>query len=416
MNHVKISEYLRVVKVSKIKLVPFALMAAIISGCSVEQEEIKNPIPVIEETVDNEKKENEEEKTENLPIGYYLSNWGYACGELKEDTYIINKDVNQDKVYCYNLDDFRNYVENKHPTFDEVKEAVIQNENINGKYQEWLLAGLDNLEQNENNLDLVVLYQNIRRLQIIEKSGDEIYNEERAKAYFEPSSSSVTLDKENISNQEFCHEVLGHGATEIALKQGNQTIVSSLEVKTLFIDIENQIYKEDSFGSAFREAAADMISGVASGGYLTTSYNLYVEQLRIYSSFLDYNLSDYISGGPLGLIEEMKKIEIQNPYSYIQAADKILNTMDIKGVEEIYSSQYNLKKFILEYAEYEMKNGIEMEDVKEKVESVIDENGPQNIHAGGLMFIDYLSSEDLKEDVIDALDNLNIEKNASSLK
>lgn len=121
-------------------------------------------------------------------------------------------------TYCKDIEEFKKYIDIdvKNPTFEDLKNAIRKNENIDDIYKEWLYTGIDNLESSRINMDLTILYYNLNRIKIIEVSLDEIKEDypPAAVAYFNCIDGIVGVNKEIVNPFEIYHEVLGHGMTQ----------------------------------------------------------------------------------------------------------------------------------------------------------------------------------------------------------
>lgn len=121
-------------------------------------------------------------------------------------------------AFCKDIEEFKKYIDIdvEDPTFEDLKNAVQKNENIDDRYKEWLYTGIDNLESSGINMDLTMLYYNLNRIKIIEVSLDEIREDypPAAVAYFNYIDGIVGVNKETTNPFEIYHEVLGHGMTQ----------------------------------------------------------------------------------------------------------------------------------------------------------------------------------------------------------
>lgn len=123
----------------------------------------------------------------------YLSVAGSDLDESKElevDTYYENSVSGNISIYDMNFAD--KYFDYDNVSVDEVREEIKNGNNIPQKYKELLYDYCDGLEKNYNDIDLRVFYENLKTIQIVECTEDELL-----KTSWNINSCGCYVQKEN---------------------------------------------------------------------------------------------------------------------------------------------------------------------------------------------------------------------------
>ncbi len=395
-----------VLKYGKFKLVPFVLAASMLSGCGVRMKSVE---PVKSSCISNSLNDIGDFLEEQNRLATYFSNWGYNCQDIGDNFYRVKEDYNQNIFYCDSLDEFRNYVDIKNPTYDDVRCAVIENPSFKGEYETWLLEGLDNLEKASLNLDLVALYQNIKRMSIVSQTIDEIVSEIGSPgAYFSIEDGKVFLNPETVTPYTLCHEVLGHGISDIQIEKDGRLIFYKPDFLLLYADIDNADYYFKYTGFSLEEGKADFISDIATGIKSGGPYDVEAEQLRIFIETIDISLSDYIKYGTSYLVKTMRENDIDRPIDYIMAVDELLTGQREKNfnIPNNFLMEHNIVEFFKDYADDKINAGVSNTVIKDKVQGVLENTSYDFVTAGEFFIYDSVDMDKLQKRVLSEVDNL----------
>lgn len=279
----------------------------------------------LKELNDYGKEKNEDILEENFN---WLTEHGYGVEKINfgsRETIIFHDNINtncQDKmIFCRDLDEFRQYVDVKNPTYEDVKNAVALNENIPEQYKGTIYNWLENLKQNFPNLDLVVLYYNVSTIkfeiaqqeEIEQKSNSNkkenedkwkninaLFVKEEHKQYVQDSIAEVVLEHESE-----------HWITEATIKKDNLTVNNTS--KMIIIDGEitknenNTIIPAKSIGLGYEEAKAEAFRRIVSNNFEEKYYEDHIKVFKILMSIADMNLEEFAEYGTRGLIQRLNE-------------------------------------------------------------------------------------------------------------
>lgn len=258
----------------------------------------------------------------------WLTEHGYGVEKINfgsRETIIFHDNINtncQDKmIFCRDLDEFRQYVDVKNPTYEDVKNAITLNENIPEQYKGTIYNWLENLKQNFPNLDLVVLYYNVSTIkfeiaqqeEIEQKSNSNkkenedkwkninaLFVKEEHKQYVQDSIAEVVLEHESE-----------HWITEATIKKDNLTVNNTS--KMIIIDGEitknenNTIIPAKSIGLGYEEAKAEAFRRIVSNNFEEKYYEDHIKVFKILMSIADMNLEEFAEYGTRGLIQRLNE-------------------------------------------------------------------------------------------------------------
>lgn len=277
---------------------------------------------------------------------------------------------------------FGKYIGIENVTYDDLKNVVKQNNNIDDNIKEIINTGLDNLKEANFNMDLTTLYYNLSRLTVEYVNPEEING---AYGLFNHLDGSVKInnivkDDPKVASEVLIHEIIGHGSTRAY--DPNKRIMVDISDMYITIDEKGAITEAGCLGFSGLEAIADAITSIAtqkkinvdSGGYTTEVYEL----ITLCSS-LDISLADYANSGVDLLIWKMKEKGIDNPYLIIRSMDdtSLLMMQDsliqanqtdlfIDYYKELYEDGNDINKLkdstddYQEYVQTEVMGGINM--------------------------------------------------------
>ena len=304
--------------------------------------------------------------------------------QISDGVYILEKYTDENGITApiCSFSEFAEKLDVKDPSYEQVKELIEQKDNLSNKYKEWLITGLDNIEQKLGDIDLSVLYYNISRMNIIDQDYDEmreISMTNGTKAYFNPKTGTVAVNEDEVDSQILCHEVLGHGISE-AYNEGKAYTSSKL---TVYSKIEQYgvVY---SYGMAIEEAKAEMISEIACGvpfGEYNSSYNQSMEFVRVCMETTGVTLQDLIQKGVPYLIEKMKENDINYPIDHIENMDAffitMLNSSDVLQVQlpgEEFNFKTALGRYMLDYVDDKIVEGEDVEILSQEAYDIVNDS------------------------------------------
>ncbi len=410
MNKINFYEnFDKILKNKKIKLVPLTLAISLLGGCGYKEKADKMESHVMTSYTNFISEFYRKKNT----LDCYFEQWGFEYEGLGENYYRIKKDCKNNIIYCASLDEFKNYVDIKNPTFDDIRNLLAQNSNISGEYQEWLLEGINNLEENAPDLELVALYYNLKRISIVEKTTKEIVEKiGTSGAYFKVETGEVVINPETVSRYTLCHEILGHGISDIEIDSNGTTVHYMPNCKALYVNLDTAEYKGENIGLSLEEGKADLISDIATNCTSGGPYDAQAEQLRIFNEVTNTSLADFANNGVIGLINNMKKSDIDNPLIYISNVDCLLEaTRKINlDIPTEYTIKHNIVEFFKDFADDKVENGTDKEEIKETISKVLAHSNYIWINAGETFVFDSVSVETLKQESLSNIDKLDNNK------
>lgn len=368
-------------------------------------------------------------------VGYdFHSLYGYEKQRLyRIHQYIIsNKELRVTE--CQDFEEFSKYISTKNnPTYDELRETLVGNPNIESKYKEWLLDGISNLEKSMPNANLTVLNFNMSRLQLEEITSEKINegdNEALAGRFDSKTGKAYFVDLGNEESNKFVvfHEVLGHGMSEASFEKYvdyNFQYVDTLNMKlhisnekiiisdSIFVmkcfDEDNEFGKNYDFfyvGQGLEEGKADQIAKMAMGDkrVVGSPYIEQSEQLRILRETVGLSFEDYISqGGAEILNQKMQENDVGNSLAYIYASDMYVSAMksaNIDLIDKKYTFKENVLAFFRDYADNKIKNGEDRKKIVIAFSKILEEGG-EYIHS--TFSSEEINYSDLEEKVEDTV-------------
>ncbi len=303
--------------------------------------------------------------------------------QIDDSTYVIKSMDDSKEVFCHSINEFSQYIGANNPTFDEVKQVLEDNQNIKEEYKAIIRSGIDKLQRQMPDLNLSVLYYNISRMKINEKTIEQIKEEasENAIAYFDTDDGSVSICKENYTEEEIIHEVIGHGATTGTIKKDDGTViklVTDMIIGDANVDLEDCL---SLVGESLAEGEADLITrevlkNEAEGiGEFVFPYTPISKQLELYMKIAGINITDLANDGVVNLMKKMKENDIDTPLKYVEKDDVLCDAMT-EGIEIIQpdmSVKQNVKELFWDYADDKIKNGEKVNEVMKKIKRMLAE-------------------------------------------
>lgn len=401
-----------------------------LSGCGIKNSNAVNASePVsIEETTEDEQSRSEEtakpktieEMTDEEVLKYY----GYPSDRIEDGIYALNRVKVKDESYtvCRNVNEFKECIGIEGiPTYEDLINAIKNNESISGRYEEWLCEAINNLSQNEEfkDVDFSVLLYNIQRMEIEEKTSEEIKNESRnsfAQAYFHPTTKKVVVNPDRVTKIVFLHETLGHASTQTITDENiyfeSEAIITVIDRESdgSINDINNIV-----LGKGLEEGKADLLAEI-SLNYAESSpsnYDIEKESIREYKETLGLSWADIINNSmTLKILAKMSELGIENPIKYIDNSDTLYRAGMFEDIDDSVRFKNNLGDFLINYANIQIKSGRTVEDVSQQISQMIQSSSsyPNSIGISTFCPIDVTNMQEFEKYVIDVIENLRDEE------
>lgn len=406
-------------------------VAILLSGCGMQDIEtyhISETTSIVG-TTNTEQTQTEEtvktktvaEMTDEEVLEYY----GYPADKIEDGTYSLNRIKSNSESYtvCRNVNEFKEYTGMEGiPTYEDLLDAIKNNESITGRYEEWFKEAIDNLSQNEefNGVDFSVLLYNVQRMEIEEKTSEEIRNESEktfAKAYFNPRTKKVAVNPDTVTQIVFLHEVLGHASTQTITEEN---IFFESEAVITVIDREDNGNINDInniiIGYGLEEGKADLLAELALNNSMRSSsnYDIEKESFREFKETLGLTWADIINNSmTLKIIAKMAELGMDDSIKYVDNSDTLYRANMFDDVDDSIRFKNNIGEFLLDYSQSQIKTGRSIEDVSNQISQMIQESSayPNYIGIATIIPIDMTNMKEFEEYVISLMEkSQNIEK------
>lgn len=390
----------------KIKIIPKVItstglvclaMALALTGCGINHTNEPSSIPSTTGLHSSYKDESEMSDEELL-----IYNYGDIFYEIENGIFVseyISVDLdNNGCAHCYcckNMEEFKEKVGMKgSPSYQDLKQAIEKNQNIDEKYKVLLYDGLNNLAKSKEmeGVDFSVLLYNLERMKVIEKTSEEISSVAglSALAYFSPFDSSVVVNPENYNDSDFkylfIHEAIGHASTEVEVVSNNYQGIafSSRALLTTVLRGENNQYNginKTLTGQSLEEGKADYLTMIACNTRIcSSSFDTEIETFREYIQTLGLSLSEVINNPcTLTIINKMKEFKMMNSTKYIINSDNLLTARftfnDPISKDEPVNNEIlfanNVGDFMLDYANSQIRAGKNISEISKEISDII---------------------------------------------
>ena len=262
--------------------------------------------------------------------------------------------------------EFGQYIGSSNVTYDDIRNT-LSSIDIEDKYKNIILEGINNLEANGFNMSLDVLNYNLNHLKI--EHADSLDKETATvAAEFNPVNSTVTVTDNKVDGVEFeyifLHEILGHGMTDAYVEDSKIYCTDSMPACL----IEDNEYKgNEVLGDSFKEALAEIIASTASNTKVNDNSSMYTVPMYGLLLLLKTNkisVVDYADNGVYYLIDKMKKNNLGKDINYIKCLDDKLNRIAFLNMD---NNDYTLEDmtvgYLMDY--YDTNNSLTIENIKE---------------------------------------------------
>lgn len=338
--------------------------------------------------------------------------------------YVTDYETKEEKVvYAYSNDDFRQYLDVPYPTLSDVKNAIINNTNIDDEYKKALIKYVSNLCI-YNDVDMSILYYNVKTLkgfvevdlkdmQSISKSGSVV-------AFFRPSEHVVYFPNDYDGNTE---DLLGHEnthfLTEAYFEDGNLKVIrtNTLNVPEFKME-ENNIYI-NNFGNSFVEGSIDLtlMESNMLKGVMVGSYEVLSDVINLFLTYSTENIKNFNEKGPVNFYEKMYSIGLTDIYEIVSLMDELV--VKLKNGEDPKNYNIMYYKFLKNVVEEMLKRGSSKKEIYETVIILI-ENGfiLKQINFNNKEFVKKYGEEQsvMRDDYICYVDQILEENNFNGFK
>lgn len=292
-----------------------------------------------------------------------LEDKGFSIETINYDDNTLYKIENNDTKYFENIDDesigyktflpydyntlytpleFSNYMGYSNITWNDIRNTLNSNNNLDKDIKDIILKGINNLEKNKYDINLGVLKYNLESLTI--EYVENIYGVNNVPAVFYPDEQKVIVNSQYIDNPSYervlYHEVLGHGSSMAYIKD-NGGIFCSNSFETILVE-NKDIYGYSVFGNSFGEALADYVSYLATDrkiSYIESNYLPTLYFLKILCDSNGISMEKYANEGIKCLTDKMNSNGMSNQIELINYMDMklYLLTVDNKNVNVTYN-------------------------------------------------------------------------------
>lgn len=225
-------------------------------------------------------------------------------------------------------------------TWNDIKAVLNSNTNINPIYREIILKGIENLEKSDFQMDLSVLYYNLKNLKGFVSVNEEFSDNKLAIAAFDHYTKTVKLGDVDSDDLEktLLHEVLGHGM--IHAYDPDKKVLCSCCNGYYSINSEGKVTGTGCLGQSLDEGLADSIRAIAMNENLNDENCTYMLEsflLTFLNKCAGISLTTYANEGVGSLLKSLDTIGVKRPQEligYIDAIRLALNTNELSGLNE----------------------------------------------------------------------------------
>lgn len=247
------------------------------------------------------------------------------------------KEEEKSIVYVSDNKELREYLDYDHVSFDEVRNALHKNKNINDFYKEQISIFIDTLEENAPNIDLTCFYENLKKYETEEISREEMTKRkgENVDAYtsfnIDTAQTWMTIVETDIDFHDIAHE-LSHLFNYLVLETDKYIIVRQYE-------------DQNGKGNSWSEG-------------LTEWFNLFLFPSNSYS--YPQQVADVKLAQSILKKSNVKMAEEFAEYDYNNLYDQLAKYLDLEELDQLYN-----------YLDKEIKHKIGKEDAEQITTSEI---------------------------------------------
>ena len=380
------------------KIIPLALATSMIlsiPGCNKKTiNETTNDVTSSYETYIVEEPTTSETKAPNKTINFYKT-YGVELEYCPEEdgTYFVksqnkNKATDSSAHNYYNnilsIDFDRNispaemkeYLDVKNVTYDQIL-SLIDEQDFLDSDKVYLKKGLNNLKAKHFDIDLDILYYNLKNCKVVYWDSSMGQTNESF-ASFDCVKHEISLPKDHklISGNYYfkilCHEVLGH-ALVTAYDDKTKTYCSLTRIG-LTCDDNANILSASKVGTSFDEAFAELITTYSCDQLVSmynSNYTVPTYELITILSLLDVSIEDFAKYGVTYLYDAAHEKGLHSVYDYIFTFDDYLNLqMSNLKFDDVNYDSYTENIFEENYDAFKSYLGSEFEVNKLYIDSL----------------------------------------------
>lgn len=248
------------------------------------------------------------------------------------DGMVCIRSLGGENEICYSNDEFRVFLDNPHPTFEEVEETLDNNSKIPAKYQEFIRNYINHIHETSPDIDWAVFNYNLGRLEIVETSLKEIQEmtqKQSSAACFSIDTGTITLPEKNMEGESgqymLIHE-LSHMFNCATIQQDGKEIVLQNTFLVATLKEQANQYYVTTVGTGMSEGLNDLFSyTVANSENISTDHMGYKQFADINDLWLNTVLKEDVATvqckGPVYLYQQLKEQGLE--------AVEIIDLMDV---------------------------------------------------------------------------------------
>jgi len=251
----------------------------------------------------------------------YLKKYGIETTKLKCGTIYVNsyKSNGIKNIIVYSNKDFKEYIDNYSPTFDDVKNVLEKNTKINEYFKTLIKTYIDKVKKNNPNADLSVFYCNLKKLEIECTTEEELSKlGQNIAARFDARNCKI-LYLTGMSEGTFEHE-LSHLFTECYLYIDDNTLIHKTFSLAIPIIEDNKITIKFSLSAAL-EGATDLFTISNNPNYKLGSYESFAKQITELINMTSENIHSTQEKGIIYMLDNLYEYGISDPYELLYEMD-----------------------------------------------------------------------------------------------
>lgn len=321
-----------------------------------ENKQMLNAAPVIEEQQDiteipSEQNFNEIVNNQNIEIEQdeELTNWLYKT---------------KNEIILKNNDEFRQYVENKNPTFNDVRDAIEKNQNLHSDMKENLYEYLNVLEEKCPDIDLVCFYYNVERLdvEVLSKEKMEETSGANTDGYYNFLTGKITFREDGCIIKETIYHEFSHMLTQSSISIDN-TIIYRLMESYILDEQNNGICIGDGYNEGLIENFLIYVLGKDSTMDIGV-YRDYTDIVNLIIRTTNISITDMLNHDTRYIIERLKEEGIKDAKHIVELIDTMGTTMKNEEFEAVNDLRVEIYSLYFENLfEQKVKDGWTVEEI-----------------------------------------------------
>ena len=271
-------------------------------------------------------------------------------------------------------EEFGEYIGSSIISWDDIL-ITLENADMPNQLKAILYYGIDNLIASGFDMNLSVLNHNLKNIEIENVDATTINGNA---GIFDHINSRVLLDSNLDFNSPFArevliHEILGHGMTR-AYYNGDEKVICDVAKSMFLINDEGELIESGVFGISSTEGIAEIITVMANGELLSherASYTADTFALIMLCKSVGWTVEDFANKGMESLIDEMKRIGIEDPYYMILSIDiNLISARKGIAIEPANSVGNIINLYLEEMIILKIKEGLSKEEIDMYIHSM----------------------------------------------